>query len=92
MMPDHMELSRLVNVSNPAAFGVEWTDAEGNVYQLVNPVGTTGLQWGRKPPGGTHWWSGSVTDPDRFGLTTAPVKFSDFRGICERYVRELYLA
>ncbi len=39
-----------VNVSNPAAFGVQWI-AEGNRYTLVNPRGTAALWFGVKRDG-----------------------------------------
>ncbi len=39
-----------VNVSNPAAFGVEWI-TEGNRYTLVNPRATAALWFGVKRDG-----------------------------------------
>ena len=77
---------RFVNVSNPAAFGVEWTAGDhDNRYQLVNPRGTTGLMFGASYDKGP-WLTTPVIDPERFGLTTPPRSFGEFRKIAEQYV------
>ena len=77
------------NVSNPAAFGVEWAAGEtGNRYQLVNSRGTTGLMFGAKHEGTTEWISTRVVDPERFGLLAPPKTFHDFMLIVRRYVEE----
>jgi hypothetical protein len=73
-----------VNVSNPAAFGVEWT-AETNRFTLVNPRGTTALWFGAYHDG--RWWRMDVVDPSRFGLTDPPTSFPEFMAIVRVYVQ-----
>jgi len=74
---------RFVNVSNPAAYGVEWRSGTSR-YQLVNLRGTTSLIYGLNYGG--EWLTVPVVDPERFGLTEPPKSFSEFRAIAERYV------
>lgn len=78
---------KLTNVSNPAAFGVEWVAGEnGNTYQLSNPRGTTALMFGTRHAGKTEWLNTTVTDPSRFGMTSAPRTFKAFSAIAYEYV------
>ncbi len=74
---------RYVNVSNPAAFGVEWT-TEDNRFTLVNPRGTAALWFGAYHDG--RWWHMDVVDPSRFGLTDPPTSFQAFMTIVRAYV------
>ncbi len=73
-----------VNVSNPAAFGVEWI-TEGNRYTLVNPRGTAALWFGVKRDG--RWSHINVIDPSRFGLTDPPTSFPAFMAVVRAYVQ-----
>jgi hypothetical protein len=85
LAPDY----KLVNVSNPAAFGVEWSAGEnGNRYQLANPRGTTGLLFGVKHEGSDKWLTTTVADPERFGMTASPTTFAQFRDVASRYVND----
>lgn len=77
---------KLTNVSNPAAFGVEWIGESGTVHQLVNSRGTTGLMYGRKTQHSDGWVQARVVDPERFGLTSPPRSMAEFRAIAERFV------
>lgn len=78
---------KLANVSNPAAFGVEWVAGEtGNTYQLVNPRGLDSLHFGVKRAGSDRWVTTRVVDPSRFGMTEAPKTFKAFLAIAEAYV------
>jgi hypothetical protein len=70
------------NVSNPAAFGVEWSAGE-NRYQLVNQRGTSSLLFGSCVGG--IWNSTPVVDPERFG-ELPPKTFAQFRAIAETFV------
>jgi hypothetical protein len=82
---------KLTNVSNPAAFGVEWTagDNGGSTrFQLVNPRGTTTLLFGMRVEGRKSWTTTPVVDPSRFGLYAAPRTFRDFDEIARRYVAD----
>lgn len=77
----------LVNVSNPAAFGVEWKAGEtGSRYQLVNVRGTTGLLFGVKVQGASGWSTMPVVDPSRFGMDSPPRTFAEFRKVAENYI------
>jgi hypothetical protein len=75
---------KLMNVSNPAAFGVEWTN-EGNRFQLVNSRGTASLMFGMQHEDG-RWMSTGVVDPERFGMSGPPKNFRAFLAIAESYV------
>lgn len=83
-----MTVTQLTNVSNPAAFGVEWTAGEtGNTYQLTNPRGTTNLLFSARHEGSIKWLpASSVVDPSRFGLTKPPTSFAAFRTVALAYI------
>jgi hypothetical protein len=76
---------KLTNVSNPAAFGVEWAGESGKRYQLVNPRGTASLMMGAERHDGNGWANTPVSDPERFGMTSAPRTFAEFRRIAEAF-------
>ncbi|ONI83481.1 hypothetical protein ALI22I_33840 [Saccharothrix sp. ALI-22-I] len=77
---------KFANVSNPAAFGVEWSAGEnGCRFQLVNVRGTTGLMFGMKAPGRDRWSSMAVVDPSRF-LEATPRTYGDFLKVAHAYV------
>ena len=71
MTPQDTTTPPLGNVSNPAAFGVEWTEPSGTRCQLYTLRGTTTLHLGMRYHG--EWNTITVTEPSRFGLTE-PVK------------------
>jgi hypothetical protein len=77
---------KLTNVSNPAAFGVEWAGESGATYQLVNPRSTASLWFGARRAGAENWAQTTVTSPERFGMVTAPSTFRDFLKIAEAFV------
>lgn len=78
---------RFQNVSNPAAFGVEWTSEEsGTRFQLVNPRDTMSLAFGMRRAGNDRWSTTVVVDPSRFGMTAPPRTFAQFREIATAYV------
>ena len=66
------------NVSNPVAFGVQWT-VDGNQYALVNPRGTATLLFGVQRDG--RWSRMDVIDPCRFALTDPPTSFPAFMAV-----------
>ena len=74
------------NVSNAAAFGVEWTSDSATTYQLVLAHGGTTLVLGSRRPGATEWITTVVVDPQRFGLTTPPKSFAKFKDIALRFI------
>jgi hypothetical protein len=79
------------NVSNPAAFGVQWSAGEnGNDFQLVNPRGTTGLLFGMRNTreGRSNWSTTSVVDPSRFGLNAPPTNYKEFLAVARSYIEE----
>lgn len=83
LAPEHT----LTNVSNPAAFGVEWVAGEtGNTYQLVNIRGTMTLTMAVQHAGSTTWHRNDVVDPSRFGMESPPRTFKAFRAIANAYV------
>lgn len=83
---------KYINVSNPAAFGVEWVAESGSRYQLANARGTTtlmlgsqfGLKWGLRD----KWAVTPVESPERFGLTGPPKSFSEFMSVVKACVEE----
>jgi hypothetical protein len=82
-------MTTIRNVSNPAAYGAEWDGESGTTYQLVNPRGTTSLLLGAKNDRtGGRWMTVSVTDPERFGLTSPPAKWATFLAVVRKYVEE----
>ncbi len=66
------------NVSNPAAFGVQWV-ARGDRYALVKPRGTAALLVGVKRDG--RWSHPEVIDPSRFGLNNVQVDLDLVGGV-----------
>jgi hypothetical protein len=76
---------KLVNVSNLACFGANWVD-DGRVYQLYNLRGTTSLFLASLRDDGSWWNMGRVDDPYRFGMVTAPTRFSQFRKVVESFI------
>jgi hypothetical protein len=72
------------NVSNPAAFGVEWTTQDTR-HTLVNPRGTTALWLGMHHDG--RWSRLDVLAPSRFGLSTPPRSFATFLTVVRAYVQ-----
>lgn len=78
---------KLINVSNPAAFGVEWVAGEtGNRYQLCTSRGTATLTFGVRHADSDRWMTQTVMAPERFGMTSAPKTFAAFLAIAEAYV------
>lgn len=55
---------RIVNVSNPACVGYEWSTDDG-CYQVYQLRGTTGLYFGARGRDG-RWYSTPVVNPERF--------------------------
>jgi len=77
---------KLTNVSNPAAFGVEFRLPDsGTRVQLVNIRGTASLMLGMERPGGNGWANTPVVAPERFGMRDAPRNFREFLKIAEAY-------
>lgn len=77
------------NVSNLAAFGVQWSAGEnGNEMQLVNLRGTTGLLFSMRNQreGRSNWSTTSVVDPSRFGLNTPPRNYKEFLAVARSYI------
>ena len=58
---------RVTNVSNPAAWGAEWTAESGTRFQLVSARGTTTVRLGMKTPTAVRWSTTEVSRPERFG-------------------------
>ena len=78
---------KLTNVSNPAAFGAEWVNgSNGNRFQLVNPRGTTRLDFGVRSEGVTEWRTTRVADPSRYGMNRPPRTVIEFLAIADRFV------
>lgn len=75
----------LTNVTNLAAFGVEWTHEGDSRYQLVNSRGTTTLMFSIKLKGSDQWHTNMVADPSQFGLTSAPGTFKAFKAIAHAF-------
>lgn len=69
-------------VSNPAAFGAEWTEPSGTRAQLVALPNTTTLILGVFATG--KWHQVLIVNPERF--TDGPVKTSaQFKGVVEKW-------
>lgn len=85
MTPRDTSTPPLINVSNLAAFGVEWEE-EGSRFQLANPRGTRTLLLGIKSSG-HEWMTAPVEAPQRFlgGLTGPPRTFSEFRSVVQAW-------
>lgn len=80
---------KLVNVSCPAAFGVEWVNGDsGNRYQLMNLRSTTHLMFGVRLADRAEWMTSSVIAPERFGMDSPPKSFRAFEVIARRYVED----
>lgn len=79
-------LYRYVNVSNPAAFGIEWTHPEsGNAFQMVNIRGTDNLIMGFRPAGRTGWITTLVACPERFTDGQPITTYARFLAIVRHY-------
>ena len=77
--------AELKNVSNPAAFGIEWA-ADSARYQLVNIRDTASLIFGMSHEPGEPWTTTSVVRPERFGMTSAPKSYRAFLAIARAFV------
>lgn len=78
---------KLTNVSNPAAFGVEWAGESGTRYQLANARGSAVLMFGAKRAHG-EWVSTPVTAPERFGMRRPPESMAEFLAIAEAFTAD----
>lgn len=77
---------KIMNVSNPAAWAVEWIQPEsGTTFQLYSLRWTSSLYMGMRPAGGT-WTNAPVTDPSRFGMTGEVSTWKEFAAIADRFV------
>lgn len=75
------------NVSNVAAFAVEWTAGDtGNTYQLINERGTRRVQVAARHAGADRWHTTEVTSPERFGMDVAPKTFAQFRAFALAFI------
>lgn len=87
-MPDESGSVRLSNVSNVAAFGVEW-EQDGTTFQLVNGRGSCHLFMGMRPAK-SDWWSDPIPvfRPDRFGfdIYAPPLTYPEFHKVALRFV------
>jgi len=82
-----MSTVKLTNVSNPAAFAVEWTAEEsGNRYQLVNPRDSDTLWFGMWQEDQKRWATTTVVAPSRFGMDRPPKSSRTFFAIANTYV------
>lgn len=75
----------LRDLSNPAAYGAEWS-SEHHTYQLVCSRGTSTLMLGIKPAGSDCWTSTPVIAPERFGMTGPPSTTAEFLAIARAFV------
>ena len=78
-------MARFANVSNPAAFGAEWTDGESR-YQLCTPRGTASLIMGFWNAEQGRWYNTSVAAPERFGMAGAPRNWREFSAIVTAFI------
>ena len=76
--------TKISNVSNLAAFAVEWTEDSGTTFQLINIKGTSNLLFGARHQDKREWTTISVAAPERF-LTTPPHNFGEFRVVVDRW-------
>lgn len=82
-----MSTIKVINVSNLAAFGAEWTTETGARWQLVNPKGTDSLTFGVLPAGANRWvHGGAVADPERFGFAGPCKNARELLAVAERFV------
>ena len=81
---------KLQNVSNIAAFGVEWRGGEDdrNRYQLMNPRGSSTLIFSALYDDQKEWMTTRVVEPSRFGMVKPPKSFHEFLAIARAYVTE----
>jgi hypothetical protein len=77
---------KIVNASNPASFGVEWTADSGSRYCLVNGRGSYRLTFGTRISADAPWVTTSVEDPARFGMTEPPKTFRAFLAVVEAFI------
>lgn len=79
-------MGKMVNVSNPAAYGAEWRGEAGTRYQLVNAVGSGRLTMGVLPAdAGGKWLSTDVAMPERFGFTGPCASAAELMAIARRF-------
>lgn len=77
---------RIINVSNPAAFGAEWTQG-GSTYQAVNSLGSNNVFLYLKRADGTWYpWGGALANPERFGWTGPAATWAQFRDFVTAFV------
>lgn len=78
---------KYVNVSTPAAFGVEWVNGDnGSTFQMVNIRGTGGLLFGVRLADSAKWITTPVIGPERF-TDGEPIKtINQFMAVVRRYV------
>lgn len=75
---------RLTNVSNLAAYGVEYIiPGSTTVVQLVNLRDTAGLVMGMKDDSG-RWFMDRVSNPERF-LDSPPRSYKEFLIVVDRW-------
>ena len=87
MKGNHAMSNSYTNVSNPTAFGVEWTHPDsGNRHTLFTIRGTTSLHYGLKANDRDVWSTMPVVNPERFGLTEPVKSFKAFMTIVRAYV------
>ncbi len=73
------------NVSNPAAFGAEWSDGESR-YQLCVSRGTSTLVMGFWNEGQRRWFNTAVAAPERFGMNAPPKSWREFAAVVTSFI------
>lgn len=83
-----MTIPILLNITNRAGFGVEWTmpGSGGTTMQLVNPRGTHYLLFALRPHYSADWLTMGVVDPKRFGLHAPAATFESFAPVAKAFV------
>lgn len=74
------------DISDKRSFGVQWSPTYGLKFQLINPKGTTTLQFHSNRAG-----YDIVEAPSRFGLNFPPQSYDDFLKVAIQYMEELDL-
>jgi hypothetical protein len=72
------------DISDRRSFGVQWSPTYGLKFQLINPKGTTNLQFHSNRAG-----YDTVEAPSRFGLNSPPQSYDDFLKVAAQYMEEL---
>jgi hypothetical protein len=72
------------DISDRRSFGVQWSPTYGLKFQLINPKGTTNLQFHSSRAG-----YDTVEAPSRFGLNSPPQSYDDFLRVAAQYMEEL---